>query len=198
LQKKQLAARRRQQFSGQHQAAPPPPQDNPTLGDAGTPPAPAESSPLVFTGAWGGEKDVILLLLTYFNDIHEYVYNHLQPEDFLNPEFRDLFLIIKSHGKKSPHDLLHFVLENCQSEGVRALILREMEYSNREFQKPALYLQGCIKQIKIARYQAKLDIAKKKLKELSPKDENYLPTLKEMQEAMNTLNQWQNVNPKEA
>ena len=194
LQKKQRSARKRKQFS-----LPQKPtllQENSNTPAEAKPPA-AENSTLVFTGAWGGEKDVILLLLNYYNDIHEYVYNHLLDDDFLNPEFRDLFSMIKSHEKKSPNDLLHFVLEHTESEGIRSLILREMEYTNREFKKPALYLQGCIKQIKIARYQAKIDVAKRKLKELSPRDEGYVPALKEMQEAMETLKQWQSVNPKE-
>jgi len=110
----------------------------------------AGQAPLVFTGAWGGEKDVILLLLSYFDDIHEYVFAHLQEDDFLNPEFKELFSLIKTHQKSGSKNLLHSVLENTDSEALRTLIVREMEQSNREFSKPALYLQDCIKQIKIA------------------------------------------------
>jgi DNA primase len=148
-------------------------------------------APLVFTGAWGGEKDVILLLINYFEDIHEYVYNHLQEDDFLNPEFRELFRLIKSHGQNNGKHLLHFVLENTNSEDIKALLIREMEESNRQFVKPALYLQGCIKQIKISRYRAKIDLAKQKLKDISPGDPQQLQILKEIKEANIQVKKWQ-------
>ncbi len=84
-------------------------------------------------------------------------------------------------------------MDNLDNDALRDLILREMEHSNREFQKPALYLQGCIKQIKIARYRAKIDVNRQKLKELPSTDENYLSVLKELQESMNELKKWQDV-----
>ena len=46
--------------------------------------------------------------------------------------------------------LLSLVLENTDSEALRDLIIHELENTNRQFQKPAVYLQGCIKKIKIA------------------------------------------------
>lgn len=156
---------------------------------------------LVFTGAWGGEKDVILLLLNYFEEIHGYVFQHLQEEDFLNPEFRELFALIKSQAESGEltdtHHLLHFVLQNLPEEGVKTLLLRELEQSNREFHKPALYLQDCIKQIKIARYQAKIDLARRRLKELPANDPQQLQLLKEINEATNQVKKWQDVVSKE-
>jgi hypothetical protein len=150
-------------------------------------------APLVFTGAWGGEKDVILLLLSYFDDIHEYVFAHLQEDDFLNPEFKELFSLIKSHQKSGSKNLLHSVLENTDSEALRTLIVREMEQSNREFSKPALYLQDCIKQIKIAWYRAHIDLAWKKLKEIPASDPRQLQLLKEINEANIQVKKWQDV-----
>jgi DNA primase len=150
-------------------------------------------TPLVFTGAWGGEKDVILLLVNYYADIHEYVYSHLQEDDFLNSEFRELFSLIKSHGEDNSEHLLHFILENADSEDIKALLIREMEQSNRQFAKPALYLQGCIKQIKIARYQARIEMARKQLKELAPADPQYSQLLKEINDAIIQLKKWQDV-----
>ena len=195
IQKKQKNARKRRAFSA---PTPPPLQDEPPPeSGADQPPPISANSAMVFTGAWGGEKDVILLLLAYPDKIQEHVFTHLQEDDFLNPEFRALFQLIKSRGSNSEKELLHFVLENTASEGIRSLILHEMETTNRVFQKPALYLQGCIKQIKIARYLAKIDVCKRKLKEMQPQDSNYLPELREMQGAMEMLKQWQNVKPTE-
>lgn len=153
----------------------------------------ASQMPLVFTGAWGGEKDVILLLLSYFDDIHEYVFAHLQEDDFLNPEFKELFSLIKSQQKSGGKNLLHSVLESAESEELRTLILREMEQSNREFSKPALYLQDCIKQIKIAWYRAHIDLVRKKLKEIPADDPQQLQLLKEINEANIQVKKWQDV-----
>lgn len=186
FQRRQKARRQRDQFREQG-------------GEGGDSPA-AESAakpPLVFTGAWGGEKDVILLLISYFKDIHEYVFNHLQEDDFLNPEFRELFALIKSRRESGESsgapNLLHFVLENIPGEAVKTLLLRELEQSNREFHKPALYLQDCIKRIKIARYQAKIDLAKRQMKELTPNDPRQLQFLKEINEANIQVKKWQDV-----
>lgn len=157
----------------------------------------AAKAPLVFTGAWGGEKDVILLLISYFKDIHDYVFNHLQEDDFLNPEFRELFALIKSRRESGESsgapNLLHFVLENIPGEAVKTLLLRELEQSNREFHKPALYLQDCIKRIKIARYQAKIDLAKRQMKELAPNDPRQLQFLMEINDANIQVKKWQDV-----
>ncbi|MCK6623340.1 MAG: DNA primase [Calditrichaceae bacterium] len=191
FQRRQKARRQQNQFREQGREG----------GDSpGAAPAAAESAakaPLVFTGAWGGEKDVILLLISYFKDIHDYVFNHLQEDDFLNPEFRELFALIKSRRESGESsgapNLLHFVLENIPGEAVKTLLLRELEQSNREFHKPALYLQDCIKRIKIARYQAKIDLAKRQMKELAPNDPRQLQFLMEINDANIQVKKWQDV-----
>ncbi len=165
------------------------------------PPLPAEpdaapkrqQGPLMFTGAWGGEKDIILLLINFYNDIHEYVKAHVSEADFLNTEFKDIFMFIRDRGDTAGENLLHAVLEYLQNDAMKSLILRELEHTNAEFRKPALYLQGCIKQIKIARYKSAIEISRRRLKELAPADSNYLPTLQEMQQAMHELKKWQDV-----
>jgi len=191
FQRRQKARRQRDQFRERGGEGGDSPAAAPTAAES------AAKAPLVFTGAWGGEKDVILLLISYFKDIHEYVFNHLQEDDFLNPEFRELFALIKSRRESGEHsgapNLLHFVLENIPGEAVKTLLLRELEQSNREFHKPALYLQDCIKQIKIARYQAKIDLAKRRMKEIPPNDPQQLQLLKEINEANVQVKKWQDV-----
>lgn len=152
-----------------------------------------DSGPLVFTGAWGGEKDIVLLLTQYYNDIHEYVAAHLESADFLNPEFRELFEFVGSRDFGGSDEVLHAVLEKIEHPRLRSMLLREMEHTNREFERPAEYLQGCIKQIKIARYQADLDVSRRKMRELKPGDNEYQDVLKLMQQAMSELKRWKDV-----
>lgn len=191
FQRRQKARRQQNQFREQGREGGDSPGAAPAAGES------AAKTPLVFTGAWGGEKDVILLLISYFKDIHEYVFNHLQEDDFLNPEFRELFALIKSRRESGESsgapNLLHFVLENIPGEAVKTLLLRELEQSNREFHKPALYLQDCIKRIKIARYQAKIDLAKRQMKELAPNDPRQLQFLMEINDANIQVKKWQDV-----
>jgi len=191
FQRRQKARRQQNQFREQGREGGDSPGAAPAAGES------AAKAPLVFTGAWGGEKDVILLLISYFKDIHDYVFNHLQEDDFLNPEFRELFALIKSRRESGESsgapNLLHFVLENIPGEAVKTLLLRELEQSNREFHKPALYLQDCIKRIKIARYQAKIDLAKRQMKELAPNDPRQLQFLMEINDANIQVKKWQDV-----
>ncbi|MCB0260717.1 MAG: toprim domain-containing protein, partial [Calditrichaeota bacterium] len=186
----QVRERQKQARSrGYFEDNPPPPEEESPDTEA----APRRAAPLVFTGAWGGEKDVILLLISYFDHIYDYVQAHLQEEDFLNPEFRALFQLLLRQEKGAGKDLLHVVLDHLESEPLRDLLLREIEQTNSQFSKPALYLQGCIKEIKIARYKAKLDLLKRQIKELAPGDPQLLPLLQEMKTAGEAVKKWQDV-----
>jgi len=188
LKKKQRAARKRERFGIQQQAA-----YSAQSGDTAA--AKPGNRPLVFSGAWGGEKDVILLLLNYFEDYRAYIFDHLDEADFQNLEFRNIFSFIRQQPDDVGENLIHHVFETVESEELRALLMHEVFHSNREFSNPGLYLQGCIKQIKIAVNQAKIDLAKRAIKELSPDDKKYFELLAEMQSAMNTLKKWQDVVP---
>ena len=190
LKKKQRAARKREHFGIQQQTESAARTNAKTGGSSK-----GGNIPLVFSGAWGGEKDIILLLLIYFKDFREYVFDHLEESDFQNLEFRKIFSFIKQQPVDVGGNLIHHVLEIVENEEMRALLMREVFHSNREFNKPGLYLQGCIKQIKIAVNQAKIDLAKRAIKDLSPDDKKYFELLAEMQNAMNTLKKWQDVVP---
>lgn len=152
--------------------------------------APKRSAPLVFSGAWGGEKDVLLLLIQFFADIYEYVFSHLSADDFLNAEFRKLFLMLSELPADTEKNILHLVLDNIENEELRALLLREMEHTNREFSKPALYLQGCIKQIKIAYYQQKFEMAQLRIKGMKPDHADFAKTINEMTAAKIEQKKW--------
>ncbi len=190
LKKKQRAARKRQRFGIQQQKASPAKGQDPAT--ASSKPA---NRPLIFSSAWGGEKDVILLLLNYYADYREYIFDHLDDADFQNLEFRNIFSFIKQQPDDVGENLIHHVMEMVENEEIRALLMREVFHNNREFSNPGLYLQGCIKQIKISANQAKIDLAKRAIKELSPDDKKYFELLAEMQSAMNALKKWQDVVP---
>ncbi len=154
---------------------------------------PDTDMPLTFTGAWGAEKGIVLLLVEYFNDIYDHVFAHLEASDFLNREFRELFTFLQSQKDEPGEHLFHRVLEHIESEELKALLVKETNHINPIFQKPALYLQGCIKQMKIARYQAQLELLRRKIQEVAPGTEEYHTLLGEMQNAMVQLKNWQDV-----
>jgi len=179
LKKKRSAAARRQTFRIEE---PPPPSESNT---------PRKDAPLAFTGAWGGEKDVILLLINFYKDIQEYVYTHLSSEDFLNEEFRMLFEQVRQ--LESSDNVMHHVLENISSKALRELFVHEMEHTNSQFNKPSLYLQDCIKQLKIQRYRAEGERAKMRLKEMAPEDEQYMDVLQQLHVSNTQLKKWRDV-----
>lgn len=179
LKKKRSAAARKQSF--RIEEPPPPIEENRIKKDA----------PLAFTGAWGGEKDIILLLINFFGDIRDYVYDHLTTADFLNAEFRKLFERLKQ--LENGTNVLHVVLETIESDNLRALFIREMEHTNSQFSKPSLYLQDCIKQLKIQRYRAEAERAKLRLKETSPDEPAYMEVLQQLHVANTQLTKWRDV-----
>ncbi|MCB0270491.1 MAG: hypothetical protein KDH95_20205, partial [Calditrichaeota bacterium] len=110
-------------------------------------------------------------------------------------EFRRVFEIIKSQPPEVGENVLHHVLDQIENEEMRSLLVKEMFENNKEFQKPVLYVQGCIKQIKIEGYRSKIDVAKRRLKSVKTDNPEYFTILAEMQEAMNGMKTWQNVVP---
>nr|HQV33981.1 toprim domain-containing protein [Calditrichia bacterium] len=188
LQKKQkaLQQRRRYQASVPVQTAEQPetPVRKPQKGDIN-----------VFTGAWGGEKDIILLLIRYYDNIQAYVYGHVENEDFQNPEFRQIFELLSGQEGVEGDALLHLVLNETESPELRNLLLREVEHANREFKKPAVYLQGCIRNLKMARYQAIIETGKHRLRNIKADDPNMLSVMREMRQAQIEYKKWKDVEP---
>ncbi|RMF62013.1 MAG: DNA primase [Calditrichaeota bacterium] len=159
-----------------------------TASEGGTP-----GPSLTFTGAVGAEKDLILLLINFFEEIQEYVYSHVEADDFQNPEFRHLFLLIQEKGKSNPSSLLHIVLEDVENDALRSLLIREVDVVNRDFKKPDVHLKGCIKRLKMARLQSQIDVTRRKLEGIAPDDPQYLTLLQSLQETIQELKKWQDV-----
>lgn len=148
---------------------------------------------MLFSGATGSEKDIILLLIKFHKDFREYVYSHLNEDDFRNPEFRDIFLHIYTNIDKDREDLLHPIMDYLQDAPIKQYLLREIEEFNSEFKKPVLQLQSSIKQIKIKRYQAEIENGMRRLKNVSPSDPQYMQIMKETQVATAEAKKWQDV-----
>lgn len=124
-------------------------------------------APLAFIGAWSAEKDILILLMNYYPDIHEYVFKHINEEDFLNPEFRQVFAIIEENGERSSQKLHQIILDRIESQQLRDLLANDLF---RDFSDPVRYLQDCIRKIKIAKYQFFISERDKKIKELESID----------------------------
>jgi DNA primase len=144
--------------------------------------------PLTFKGAWSAEKDILLLLMNYYSDINEFVFKHIEEEDFLNPEFQHVLAIIQESGKRSTKNLHQVVLDKIDNKQLRDLFTKDLF---RDFNDPARYLQDCIRKIKIAKYQFYIDEQGKRIKELKPDD--HLPVLQEIKRFQEELKKWQNV-----
>jgi len=148
-------------------------------------------APLTFIGAWSAEKDILILLMNHYSDIHEFVFEHLEGEDFLNPEFRQVLAIIQETAKRSAKNLHQAVLDKIESKQLRDVFAKDLF---RDFKEPARYLQDCIRKIKIAKYQFHIDEQGKKIRELSPED--HFPILQEIKRFQEELKKWQSVKMK--
>jgi DNA primase len=149
---------------------------------------PTVELPLTFIGAWSAEKDILLLLMNYYGDINKFVFKHIEEEDFLNPEFRQVLTIIQENAQRSTKNLHQVVLDKIDNKQLRDLFTKDLF---RDFKDPARYLQDCIRKLKIAKYQFYIDVQGKKIKELRPAD--HLPLLQEIKRYQEELKKWQNV-----
>ncbi len=143
---------------------------------------------LLFTGAWSAERDVIVLLANYYRNIQDFIFQQLDASDFLNPEFRELFIWIRDHGEEAGDHLHLLLLDRVENEPLRNMLTEALF---QKFQKPARYLMDCIRRMKIARCQAQFEHIRRQLKELSRKDERYLALQQEMQHYLRELHRWQ-------
>ncbi|NOX38120.1 MAG: DNA primase [Calditrichaeota bacterium] len=180
LQKRIKTRQRREQFRERVT----PPADSPSPPEAPQ----TQTQPLMFTGAWSAERDVIVLLANYFSEIQDFIFEQLTEEDFLNPEFRDLFVWIREHGQEAGEHLHLQLLDRIASESLRNMLAEALF---QEFQKPGRYLMDCIRRIKIARFQAHFEVIRRQLKDLPRTDERYPSLQEKMRQYLQELHQWQ-------
>jgi DNA primase len=151
--------------------------------------------PGAFSGAWGAEKDIVLMLIHMHRKVHGYLQGFLEPNDFRNIEFKRLYEWLMRQDNDDPKYLIQHVLELSQSNEVRKLLLKEMLEMNGEFLRPLHHLQCCIKQIKIAYFKAQMNIINHELRTVAPDSEAFEELLKRAQETANELALWRNIEP---
>jgi len=144
-------------------------------------------STIALTGAWSAEKDVLHLLFSNADKIKTLIFKYLEPEDFQNDIFREIFKEIQKHPDKSGKELLHLALSKIQDDRISGLIASDMLV---EIKHPAKYLNDCIHKMKLARYQTKLRHLQEAMKKEDPQNPHYNTILQEINE---TLIQLQNI-----
>jgi len=153
-------------------------------------PPTASSETVSFTGAWSAERDLLILLINYYQDISEFVFSYLTAEDLINPQFRKIFEFIQSEepSHSSPDNLLHAILDEFQDETLHRLITENILI---EIQNPVRYLKDCIRKIKMARHQAEIEKYKQQLKETTSDEPVYSEIFRTLQFHMKELQKWQ-------
>ncbi len=142
---------------------------------------------LKLTGAWGAEKDIIILLLNHFKEVKGFVFKILDSDDFLNDEFRKVYNVIESHQETNPEDLIHLVISTVEDEKILSLLTADLL---KEIQNPERYLNDCIEIIKTTRHKNRIDYLRQQLKQYSPQDNEYKDILTEVNQ---NLKQIQNI-----
>ncbi|MFQ5585050.1 MAG: DNA primase, partial [Calditrichia bacterium] len=130
-----------------------------------------QQTPVTWNGAWSAEKDLVILLMMYYDKIHEFIFKHIDEEDFLNEEFRQVFRVLAEHKSEISANLHQRVLDKIDNPVVQTMLSGDLF---REFHRPDRYLQDCIRKMKIARFQSLVDEMGKKLRELDSSDPEYV------------------------
>ena len=151
--------------------------------------------PGVFSGAWGAEKDIVLMLIHMHRKVVGYLRGFLNPEDFRNRDFKLLYEWLIQQENDDPKYLLQHVVELSQAEEVRNILLKETLEMNGEFQRPLHHLQCCIKQIKIAYFKAQMDMINHELRTVPSDSEAFDELLNKAQQTANELALWRNIEP---
>lgn len=136
-----------------------------------------EKKGIALIGAWGAEKDLLIILLNYLDEVKEAIFQMVDEEDFLNPEFRELYSLIKATSDKPKEELTHWLFTMIKDERVISLLTADLF---KEITKPDRYVNDCILKIKVTRHQTEIDRLKQKLKQLDPTQAEFQKYLQEI------------------
>ncbi len=146
------------------------------------------------TGAWSAEKDVIVLLLTHFQDLKAIIFSLLEPEDFLNEAFRNIFVHIRDDLRNSGESPVHTVLSSIEeqegNEEIVGLITADLL---KDIQNPGRYLNDCIERIKITRFQTRIDYLRQTLKQTTPENPGFNEILQEINAHLKHIQEIRNI-----
>ena len=136
-----------------------------------------EKPGLSLVGAWNAEKDLLLILLNHLDEVKNIIFQLVEEQDFLNPEFRQIFNLVKENTSKSREELIHWLFSTLEDERMVSLLTAELL---KEISQPERYLNDCILRIKVTRYQTEIDTLKQQLKRLTPGQPGYQENLQQI------------------
>ncbi len=129
------------------------------------------------TGAWSAERDLIILLYIYFDKMKSFIFDALEPEDFLNEGFRKMFVYMRDNQSG---DIETVFQEALATEADEITVSQITEHLFNEIADPERYLNDCIRKIKVARHQARINELRQQLKELPPDNPQQMEILREI------------------
>jgi DNA primase len=154
--------------------------------EAGADQPPQEKTGLRLVGAWGAEKDLLLILLNHLDEVKNAIFQMVEEQDFLNPEFRQIFILVKENSSKPKEELIHWLFSVLEDERIVSLLTAELL---KEISKPERYLNDCILKIKVTRYQSEIDILKQQLKKLNPNQPEFQTNLHQINSNLSKINE---------
>ncbi|MFZ0390558.1 MAG: toprim domain-containing protein, partial [Calditrichia bacterium] len=144
------------------------------------------------TGAWGAEKDILIILLNFYNQVKDVIFEVLEEKDFQNAGFREVFNFIHSHPESDGREMMHLVLAQISDDQIRKILTRDL-FS--EINNPERYLNDCIRRIKISRYQTQLTFLRQQLQTISPDETGHQDILKEINDTLHHIREVNRIFP---
>ncbi len=174
--------RKKRQQSQQSEATTPATTANHT---AETTPSPA----FTLSGAWRAERDLLVILIHYFNEFAPLVLDKLDAEEFQNPEFQQIYRYLQEVTSPATPHLHQRVLERIEDETARNVFTEGLMQT---FENPQQHLVDCLLRIKIANANSHLKRLREELRNLSPSSEQFQTVLQEIQQTTRLLKELKN------
>ncbi len=146
-------------------------------------PSPTSTTP-TFSGAWRAERDLLVLLINYFDEFAPLVLDKLAPEEFQNPEFQQVYQYLQELTPPVDAQLHQHVLERIEDEAARHVFTEGLLQS---FENPQQHLVDCLLRIKIANANSHLKRLREELRNLTPGSEQFQAVLQEVQQTTRLL-----------
>ncbi len=147
------------------------------VSDSATKESPGENSTGVFRGAWGAEKDILIILLNHFEEVKSVIFDLLEEHDFLNEEFKGIFQLLREQANSHKEDLVHWLFANISDQRIIGLLTADML---KDIENPDRYLNDCILKVKVSRFQNEIDRLRQQLRTVKPADSQFQILLKEI------------------
>ncbi|GAB4331586.1 MAG: DNA primase [Calditrichia bacterium] len=132
----------------------------------------------VLTGAWAAERDLLTLMIRFLPQLRDDITEILEPEDFLNPPFQDIYRFILETDITSPDTLQHAILARIEDPAIAGILSANLM---EEIVNPERYLLDCLEKIKMASIENQIEQIKQNLKNLEAGSAEFT-------EALSTLN----------